>query len=43
MSEISIPKSINMICTDDHERFLIFMLHYYLFDIDFNYYEQFYT
>ncbi len=37
MREISLPKTMNMISTDDHYEFvLVFMLYYYWFDIAFN-------
>ncbi len=36
MSEISLPKTMNMISTDDHhELVLVFMLYYDCLDIDF--------
>ncbi len=37
MSKISLPKTINMICTDNHQKHVfVFMPYNYCFDIDFN-------
>ncbi len=37
MSEKSLPKTMNMISTDDHhDLVLVFMPYYYRLDIDFN-------
>ncbi len=37
MSEISLPKTMNMISTDDHqEPVIVFMSYYYRLDVDFN-------